>query len=55
MHKLLKEINRFTAIPINLPMAFTTELEFFKIFMETQNNSESNPEKEKWSCRNQAS
>ena len=43
----------FTAIPINLPMEFFTELEQknFTIHMETQKtlNSQSSLEKEEWS------
>ena len=45
--------------PIKLPMAFFTEVEQknLTVHMKTQKtlNSQSNPEKEKWSWRNQAS
>ena len=48
----------FSAIPIKLLMTSFTEIEQknFKNFMETKKTqkSQSNPEKEKWSLRNQA-
>ena len=58
MSKLPNSIYRFNAIPVNLPMAFFTELEQnFMIHMETQKTpeSQSSLEKEEWNWRNQPS
>ena len=58
MSKLPNSIYRFNAIPVNLPMAFFTELEQnFMIHMETQKTpeSQSSLEKEEWNWRNQHS
>ena len=58
MSKLQNSIYRFNAIPVNLPMAFFTELEQnFMIHMETQKTpeSQSSLEKEEWNWRNQPS
>ena len=58
MSILSKAIYRFSTTPIKLPMAFFTERyqRFFSSCIETQKtpNIQSNPEKEKWSQRNQA-
>ena len=59
MSTLANAIHRCKAIPIELPMVFFTELEpkNLTIHMQTQKtlNSQSSPEKEEWSQRNQPS
>ena len=57
MSVLSKEIYRFIAIPVKLPMVLFTELEqIISEFLwkyKKNSNSQSNLEKEEWNCRNQ--
>ena len=57
MTVLPKAIHRFSAITINLPMAFSQNYNKTINLYETQKilNSQNNLEKEKWSRRNETS
>ena len=57
MSIILKEIQRFNAIPIKLPVVFLRELEqiFSQLVLKYKktSNSQSNIEKEEWTWKNQ--
>ena len=57
MSIILKEIQRFNAIPIKLPTVFLRELEqiFSQLVLKYKktSNSQSNIEKEEWTWKNQ--